>query len=168
MPKLFATAGSSHGSLIPNDGRVGHALTQLIVSLKAPSDLQGVLTVTCNAVRCVYAFLNFTRVSSVEIWNYAGSLNDLSKALKDQGVSEQPMACAGRNIRFSQWTLLHSIHDEWDTTVLAGTLAVVAFDLAFIQRGVGLPELAFGPQMGRCLQGVGQGFEGFKCERFGL
>ena len=33
--------------------------------------------------------------------------------------------------------------------------AAFAFDLAFVQRGVGLPQLAFCPQMRRSLKGVG-------------
>lgn len=147
MPKLLTTSGSNLKFLIPIGGRDCHALTQLIVSLNAPSDLQGVLTVTRNAVRCVYAFLNFAGISSVAIWDYAGSLNTLSKALQHQEISEQPMACAGRKVRFCQWTLLHNISDEWESIVLAGIGAELVRAL--------LMQQAFQPAVARHITSLG-------------
>ena len=39
-----------------------------------------------------------------------------------------------------------------------------AFDLGFIEGGVGLPELGFGPEVRRLLDGVGQLFDVFEPE----
>ena len=43
--------------------------------------------------------------------------------------------------------------------------AARAFDLALVQRGVGLPELAFGPQVRRGLQRVGQRLQVVELQR---
>ncbi len=44
-------------------------------------------------------------------------------------------------------------------------LVLVPLTLALVQRGVGLPELAFGPQVRRGLQRVGQRLQVFELER---
>ncbi len=51
--------------------------------------------------------------------------------------------------------LVHGEADEGDE-VGEDALAAGAFDLVFLQRGVGLPELGFGPEVRRRLDAFGQ------------
>ncbi len=53
----------------------------------------------------------------------------------------------------------HQRHEVGEDALAAG-----AFDLACFQRGVGLPELGFVPQVGRLFDGVGEFFHGLEGE----
>ena len=51
-----------------------------------------------------------------------------------------------------------------DTRSVKDAFAAGAFDFGFFQRGVGVPELGFVPQVGRLFDGVGEFFHGLEGE----
>lgn len=53
----------------------------------------------------------------------------------------------------------HERYEIGEDAPPAGTL-----DPGFLQRGVGVPELGFGPQVGRLLDGVGEVLDGLECK----
>ena len=67
-------------------------------------------------------------------------------------------------VRHQLVLLVHGVAHQRDE-VGEDALGALAFDLGLVQCGVGLPELAFGPQVRRGLQRVGQGLQVFELER---